>query len=153
MTGQRSPRLQPLGKWQKIVRCSIIGVWLVLGLITVQSVLLMAGAWRNDYQIEHHLGTARAEVLSAGPRRSTIEFVTPDRVTHRPELGVLYPSELAQGMRIEVEYDQTNPDLVRVQQRNASLAIIPAASIAVVSWIVGAIVLTGLLKVQRRIGG
>ena len=41
------------------------------------------------------MGVAQAEVLSAGPRRSTIEFVTPDRVTYRPELGVLYPSELA----------------------------------------------------------
>ena len=71
------------------------------------------------------MGVAAAEVLSAGPRRSTIEFVTPDRVTYRPELGVLYPSELDTGMRIYVEYDKDNPDLVRVQHRNAALAIIP----------------------------
>ena len=75
-------------------------------------------------------------MLSAGPRRSTIEFVTPDRVTYRPELGVLYPSELDTGMRIYVEYDKNNPDLVRVQDRNASLAIIPAGSIAVVGWLI-----------------
>ena len=67
------------------------------------------------------MGVAQAEVLSAGPRRSTIEFVTPDRVTYRPELGVLYPSELDTGMRIYVEYDNDNPDLVRVQHRNAAL--------------------------------
>ena len=83
------------------------------------------------------MGVAAAEVLDAGPRRSTIEFVTPDRVTYRPELGVLYPSELDTGMRIYVEYDRNNPDLVRVQDRNASLAIIPAASIAVLGWLVG----------------
>ena len=80
-------------------------------LVTLQSVLMVMGAWRNDRQIERHMGVAAAEVLSAGPRRSTIEFVTPDRVTYRPELGVLYPSELETGMRIYVEYDTNNPDL------------------------------------------
>ena len=109
-----------------------MAVWIIIGLVTLQSILLVAGAWRNDRQIERNMGVAQAEVLSAGPRRSTIEFVTPDRVTYRPELGVLYPSELAEGMRIYVEYDKNNPDLVRVQHRNASLSIIPAASVAVV---------------------
>ena len=104
--------------------------------MTLQSVLLVAGAWRNDLAIQRNMGVAPAEVLSAGPRRSTIEFVTPDRVTYRPELGVLYPSELSAGMRIYVEYDKKNPNLVRVQNRNAKLAIIPAGSIAVVGWLV-----------------
>ncbi len=126
-------------------------MWIVLGLVTLQSILLVAGAWRNDRQIEQNMGVAQAEVLSAGPRRSTIEFVTPDRVTYRPELGVLYPSELAEGMRIYVEYDRDDPDLVRVQDRNASLAIIPAGSIAVVGWLVGAVLLTGLVMLERRL--
>ena len=86
------------------------GIIIAACLVTLQSVLLVAGAWRNDRQIERHMGVAQAEVLSAGPRRSTIEFVTPDRVTYRPELGVLYPSELADGMRIYVEYDKNNPE-------------------------------------------
>ena len=97
------------------------------------------------------MGVAAAEVLDAGPRRSTIEFVTPDRVTYRPELGVLYPSELDTGMRIYVEYDKTNPDLVRVQGRDASLAIIPAGSIAVVGWLVAGAALLGLELLQRRL--
>ena len=113
-------------------------------LVTLQSVLLVFGAWRNDRQIERHMGVAEANVLSAGPRRSTIEFVTPDRVTYRPELGVLYPSELETGMRIYVEYDTNNPDLVRVQDRNASLAIIPAGSIAVVGWLIAGAALFGV---------
>ena len=125
-------------------------VWIVIGLVTLQSILLVAGAWRNDRQIERNMGVAQAEVLSAGPRRSTIEFVTPDRVTYRPELGVLYPSELAEGMRIYVEYDRNNPDLVRVQHRNASLSIIPAASVAVVAWLFGAMLLAGLVMLERR---
>ncbi len=75
----------------------------------------------------------------------------PDRVTYRPELGVLYPSELAEGMRIYVEYDRNNPDLVRVQHRTAALAIIPAGSIAVVAWLIGGLFLTGLVLLERRV--
>ncbi|MEZ0358877.1 hypothetical protein CRM90_23125 [Mycobacterium sp. ENV421] len=135
---------------RKVLRWSKCAVWILIGLVTLQSLLLVAGAWRNDQQIEHNMGVAQAEVLSAGPRRSTIEFVTPDRVTYRPELGVLYPSELAEGMRIYVEYDRNNPDLVRVQHRTAALAIIPAGSIAVVAWLIGGLVLTGLVLLERR---
>ena len=135
---------------RKVLRWAKMTVWIVMGLVTLQSILLVAGAWRNDRQIERNMGVAQAEVLSAGPRRSTIEFVTPDRVTYRPELGVLYPSELAEGMRIYVEYDRNNPDLVRVQHRNASLSIIPAASVAVVAWLFGAMLLAGLVMLERR---
>ena len=145
----RNPALEDTTK-RKVLRWAKAGVWIMLGIVLLQSVLLVAGAWRNDRQIERHMGVAEAEVLSAGPRRSTIEFVTPDRVTYRPELGVLYPSELAPGMRIYVEYDKNNPDLVRVQHRNASLAIIPAGSIAVVSWLIGGALLTLLVFLERR---
>ena len=137
---------------QRVIRRIRIGIVITACLVTLQSVLLVLGAWRNDQQIEHHMGTAAAEVLSAGPRRSTIEFVTPDRVTYRPELGVLYPSELETGMRIYVEYDRSNPDLVRVQNRNASLAVIPAGSIAVVGWLVAGALLGVVTLMQRRLG-
>ncbi|BCI79808.1 membrane protein [Mycolicibacterium sp. TY66] len=137
---------------QRVIRRIRIGIVIMGCLVTLQSVLLVLGAWRNDQQIEHNMGTAAAEVLSAGPRRSTIEFVTPDRVTYRPELGVLYPSELETGMRIYVEYDRSNPDLVRVQNRNASLAVIPAGSIAVVGWLVAGALLWIVTLVQRRLG-
>ncbi len=136
---------------RKALRWAKTAVWILMGIVTLQSLLLIAGAWRNDRQIERHLGVAEAEVLSAGPRRSTIEFVTPDRVTYRPELGVLYPSELATGMRIYVEYDRNNPNLVRVQDRNAALAIIPAGSIAVVGWLAGGMMLAGLVQLERRL--
>ena len=137
---------------RRIVRWTRIGVLIIATLVTLQSVLLVAGAWRNDLSIQNNMGVAQAEVLSAGPRRSTIEFVTPDRVTYRPELGVLYPSELATGMRIYVEYDKKNPNLVRVQHRTATLAIIPAGSIAVVGWLVAAAALVGLALVEKRWG-
>jgi hypothetical protein len=147
------PRLTPRPdetRSQRIFRRIRIGIVLVACLVTLQSVLMVVGAWRNDRQIERHMGVAAAEVLSAGPRRSTIEFVTPDRVTYRPELGVLYPSELETGMRIYVEYDTNNPDLVRVRDRNASLAIIPAGSIAVVGWLIAGAALGALAFLERR---
>ena len=134
----------------RIARRVRIGIVVAACLVTLQSVLLVLGAWRNDRQIERHLGVAQANVLDAGPRRSTIEFVTPDRVTYRPELGVLYPSELDTGMRIYVEYDTNNPDLVRVQGRNAALAIIPAGSITVLGWLVAGVALGVTASVERR---
>lgn len=136
---------------QRAIRYARVAVVIFATLVTLQSVLLVAGAWRNDRQIERHMGVAEAEVLDAGPRRSTIEFVTPDRITYRPELGVLYPSELDTGMRIYVEYDRNDPDVVRVQDRNALLAVIPAGSIAVLGWLVAGALLAGLALLQRRI--
>jgi hypothetical protein len=135
----------------RAVRLARIGVLILVGLVTLQSLLLVVGAVRNDVAIQHNMGVAEAEVLDAGPRRSTIEFVTPDRVTYRPELGVLYPSKLATGMRIYVEYDKRDPNLVRVQHRNAKLAIIPAGSIAVVGLLIAAAALTGLAWVDKRL--
>ncbi|MDT5010263.1 MAG: hypothetical protein QOH57_1880 [Mycobacterium sp.] len=123
---------------------------MVACVVTLQSLLLMVGAWRNDRKIEGDMGVAQAEVLNAGPRRSTIEFVTPDRVTYRPQLGVLYPSELAEGMRIYVEYDKSDPDLVRVQHRTAALAIVPAGSVAVAGWLVAGALLIGISIIQKR---
>jgi hypothetical protein len=137
-------------KSERIIRRVRVGIVVAACLVTFQSLLLVVGAWRNDNRIEANMGVAAAEVLDAGPRRSTIEFVTPDRVTYRPELGVLYPSELDTGMRIYVEYDESNPDLVRVQGRNASLSIIPAGSIAAVGWLVAGVALLGLGWLQRR---
>lgn len=135
----------------RVLRWARIAVLILAGLVTLQSLLLVAGAVRNDIAIQRNMGVAEAEVLSAGPRRSTIEFVTPDRVTYRPELGVLYPSQLATGMRIYVEYDKHNPNLVRVQHRTAKLAIVPAGSIAVVGWLVAAAALGALALVDKRL--
>ncbi|WP_165757731.1 DUF3592 domain-containing protein [Mycolicibacter senuensis] len=135
----------------RLLRWSRMAVLIMMILVVLQSVLLVAGAWRNDIAIERDMGVAEAEVLNAGFRRSTIEFVTPERITYRPELGVLYPSELATGMRIYVEYDKSDPDLVRVQHRTAVLAIIPAGSIVVIALLIGAAALAGLAVVERRL--
>ncbi len=142
--------LAPDNRAGRALRWARMSVLILVALVTLQSVLLVAGAWRNDITIGRDMGVAEAEVLNAGFRRSTIEFVTPERITYRPELGVLYPSELATGMRIYVEYDKADPDLVRVQHRTAVLAIIPAGSVAVVAWLVGIAALAGLGALERR---
>lgn len=108
--------------------------------ISVLAVLLVVGAWRNDVTIDSDKGTATAEVLSAGRLRSAVSFITPDGVTHNPALGVLYPTNLVAGQRIEVEYYKADPDdeelLVRVAGRDATVAIVPAGSVIVVTWLI-----------------
>ncbi|CDQ47011.1 hypothetical protein SAMN04488581_1684 [Mycolicibacterium neoaurum] len=151
---RRMPRMFGDGtetRRQRVIRRVRVGIVIAACVVTFQSVLLVLGAWENDRRIESDMGVAAAEVLDAGPRRSTIEFVTPDRVTYRPELGVLYPSELEPGMRIYVEYDRSDPDLVRVQDRNAALAIIPAASIAVLGWLIAGAALLVVAVIARRV--
>ena len=64
---------------------------------------------------------------------------------------MLYPSELSTGMRIYVEYNKNDPNLVRVQHRNAGLSIIPAGSIAVVAWLVAMVALVGLALLDKRL--
>ncbi|WP_245677145.1 DUF3592 domain-containing protein [Nocardia acidivorans] len=104
--------------------------------ISVLAVLLVLAAWRDDHLISSNMGVTSAEVLSAGTLRSAVTFVTPDGETHNPKVGVLYPTKLTQGERINVEYRRSDPDLVRVAGRDARVAIIPALSVILVSWAV-----------------
>lgn len=120
----------------KVWRRARISVLVVAIGISVLAFLLVVAAWQNDRTITSDKGTATAEVLSAGRLRSAVSFVTPDGITHNPQLGVLYPTNLIAGQRIDVEYAKSDPDLVRVSGRNATVAIIPAASVVVVTWVI-----------------
>jgi hypothetical protein len=122
----------------------------VAALVTVLCGILVLAAWRNDREIDRHLATTTAEVLSAGSRRSTISFYTPDGVNHNPPLGVLYPSRLTVGDRIQVQYSTENPQLVRVAGRSAAVAVVPAGSVAVGTWVVTAALMVGLALGSRR---
>jgi len=125
----------------------MVGVVVAAVGISVLAVLLVLAAWRNDRTIESDMGTATAEVLSAGSLRSAVSFVTPDGITRNPKLGVLYPTNLTAGQRIDVEYSRSDPDLVRVAGRDARVAIVPAGSVIVVTWLVA---LPVLLVLRRR---
>ncbi|MFE7800664.1 DUF3592 domain-containing protein [Nocardia sp. NPDC057440] len=128
-------------------RISILTVAIVL---TTLVVLLVLAAWRNDYLISSDKGVTTAEVLSAGRLRSAVMYVTPDGETHNPKVGVLYPTNLTAGERINVEYNRSDPDLVRVAGRDASVAVLPALSVIVVVWLIALPTLWILLRVGRR---
>ena len=136
----------------RAARRAAVSVIVVATGISVLAVLLVLAAWRNDRTIESDMGTATAEVLSAGSLRSAVSFVTPDGVTHNPKLGVLYPTNLTAGQRIDVEYARSEPDLVRVAGRDASVAIVPAGSVIVITWFVALPVLL-VLRRRARTGG
>ena len=116
-------------------------------------VLLVLAAWRNDYLISSDKGVTSAEVLSAGRLRSAVIYVTPDGKTHNPKVGVLYPTNLTAGERINVEYSRKDPDLVRVAGRDVRVAIQPALSVILVVWAVALPTMWLLLRAQRRTHG
>lgn len=123
------------------------GVLIVAVSVSVLAVLLVLAAWRNDHTINSDKGVATAEVLSAGALRSAVSFVTPDGITHNPRLGVLYPTNLTVGQRIDVEYARADPDLVRVSGRDVRVSLVPAGSVIVVTWLLAA---PTLWYVRRR---
>ncbi|OZC47364.1 DUF3592 domain-containing protein [Rhodococcus sp. 14-2483-1-1] len=138
----------------RTLRRTRLVVLVVATSISVLAVLLVVGAWRNDVTIDSDKGTATAEVLSAGKLRSAVSFITPDGVTHNPALGVLYPTNLVAGQRIEVEYYKADPDdvelLVRVAGRDATVAIVPAGSVIVVTWLIAGPVLFWLRRKEAK---
>ena len=46
---------------RRVVRWARIGVLILTGLVTLQSLLLVAGAWRDDIAIQRNMGVAEAE--------------------------------------------------------------------------------------------
>jgi hypothetical protein len=143
VVGPPPARLARVRVWQWVV-C------LVAAAVSVLAVLLVLGCWRDDHTISSDMGTATAEVLSAGRLRSAISFVTPDGVTHNPKLGVLYPTNLVAGQHIDVQYARSDPDLVRVSGRDARVSIIPAASVIVVVWAVAGATLLVLRRWDKH---
>lgn len=111
-----------------------VGVLVAAVSVSVLVVLLVLAAWRNDYLIESDKGETTGEVLSAGRLRSAVMYVTPDGVTHNPKVGVLYPTNLTAGERINVEYNRADPDLVRVAGRDVRVAVPPALSVLATVW-------------------
>lgn len=118
--------------------------------VSVLAVLLVLAAWRDDMLISSDKGVTSAEVLSAGRLRSAVTYVTPDGGTRNPKVGVLYPTKLTAGERINVEYRRSDPDLVRVAGRDARVAIIPALSVILVVWAVALPTLWLLRRIARR---
>ncbi len=113
--------------------------WAVLalgGLITALLLMLLIACFINDRTIENSRGTAVAEVVDTSLTRTAVRFDTESGRVFNPPGGVLYPSRLKEGQLVRVEYNQENPDLVRVEGRDVSVALLPVFSAAAVLWAV-----------------
>jgi hypothetical protein len=96
--------------------------------------LVLVGSWQDDGRIGNHEGAAVADVLSVSLGRTAVRFVTPDGTIVIPSTGVLYPTGLAAGDRVRVQYDTQNPELVRVAGRDFRLAFLPVGLSIVICW-------------------
>jgi hypothetical protein len=129
------------GSANRAARRITVTLTAVGAVITGLCLCLIIGVWANDLAIEARTGHATAEVLSVGFARTVVRFTTPDQAVHIPPNGVLYPSGLAVGQLVRVEYDTTNPDLVRVAGRGVRLALLPVGSVVFVVWaVVGSVI-------------
>ncbi len=120
----------------------------VAALLTALGILLVVGAFTEDAAIERYTGRADAEVVSVAFNRTLVRFQTPDGAEHVPNVGVLYPEALEEGQVVRVEYDQRNPDLVRVAGRGATLTVLPVSTAVLTGWALAA----GLVYWLRRKG-
>lgn len=110
----------------------------VAGLLTLLVLVLLLAAYRNDAAIDSNRGTANAEVLWVGWDRTIVRFETPDGAVHISQDGVLYPDGLTEGQLVHVEYDVTDPNLVRVAGRSFTLAFLPVGTTIAITWLVAA---------------
>jgi len=116
------------------------------GLFTVLVILSVTGAARDDAAIDARTGEATADVLSTAGPRTVVRFATPDGEVHIPQQGVAYPSDLAAGQLVRVEYAVDDPDRVRVAGRSWVVGLLPAALVIVATWLVAGPLMWGLRR-------
>jgi hypothetical protein len=111
---------------------------IVFGLAVLITVLIgfaIAGAAVDDRAIAANPATAEAEVLDgSGFLRTLVRFTVANGEVWVPERGVMYPRGLQAGEKVAVEYDVTEPDLVRVAGHTALGSMGPLLITALGSW-------------------
>jgi len=112
------------------------GVLFAAGVLTLLCVALFGAALRSDGAITAHRAQDTAEVLAVNVDRTLVRYTTPDGRIHVPANGVLYPDDLRVGQLVRVEYDSTNPALVRVAGRSAAGMIVPLLAVIGCSWVI-----------------
>ncbi|GAB3944794.1 DUF3592 domain-containing protein [Corynebacterium tapiri] len=107
-------------------------------------VSMVGGAAINDSTIHRNPGRALATVTGQSWLRTSVSYQDETGVYHSPPAGLLYPVGLGEGQNVWVTYAKTNPEIVKVEGRGWSLAIIPALSVAVVSLLIAGLCLAGV---------
>jgi hypothetical protein len=104
-------------------------------LATVLAVLALAGAAIDDRAIAANPAVAEAEVLEGSSfSRTLVRFTVANGEAVVPERGVFYPRGLEVGESVAVQYDVTDPELVRVAGRSALDGVLPLSLGVVVVW-------------------
>ncbi len=135
-----------------------LGPELVLGLavlVTVLAGLALIGSARDDAAIDRNRATAEAEVLEGSTFfRTIVRFTEANGQAVVPERGVFHPRGLEAGDIVGVEYDVTDPDLVRVAGRSTAAGSPPLLLTTAGAWVVlGPLALWLRRRRARRAGG
>ncbi|MGQ0577178.1 MAG: DUF3592 domain-containing protein [Pseudonocardia sp.] len=116
-------------------------------LLTVLGGLALVGAALDDAAISRNRAVATAEVLEGSSwSRTLVRFTAANGQTVVPGNGVAHPRGLVPGQAVAVEYDVTDPELVRVAGRSAADGIVPMLVGLAVVWVV----LGGTARTIRR---
>lgn len=111
-----------------------VGLAVVITLLCGSAV---AGAAVDDAAIDRHPFVTQAEVLDGSTFvRTLVRFTTTSAAIVVPELGVAYPRGLRAGDTVAVQYDETDPDHVRVAGRSAVTAAWPLLVVIGLAWLV-----------------
>ncbi|APT93603.1 membrane protein [Corynebacterium phocae] len=105
----------------------------------VGSVSMVAGPYLNDRAIASDPARALGIVTAVSPTRTTVSFQDELGRYHSPKDGLRYPTGLGKGQKVWVEYQASNPDLVKVLGREWTLSIIPALSVAAIATLIAAL--------------
>lgn len=103
------------------------------------SLAMVAGPARNDFIISRDPGRGIATVTGTSWLRTSVEYQDEEGRYHTPPYGLLYPSGLGEGQQVWVRYAKSDPDIVKVEDRDWTLAVIPALSVALASTLAAAV--------------
>lgn len=128
---------------------------IVLGLavlVTVLAGLAVVGSAVDDAAIDRNRASAQAEVLEGSTfLRTLVRFTVANGQAVVPERGVFHPRGLAPGRLVAVEYDVTDPELVRVAGRGTAAGSWPLVVTVVVAWLVLAPLSVWLRRRRARV--
>jgi hypothetical protein len=106
-------------------------------LLTVLAGLAVAGGLADDAAIDRNRATSQAEVLEGSTfLRTLVSFTMANGQAVVPERGVFQPRGVAPGEMVTVEYDVTEPELVRIAGTRTTDRILPMVGGVAVVWLV-----------------